>query len=208
MFTGLIQTTGAIHAVEAAETGARLSIDAPWSAGASPALAGGESIAVNGCCLTLVRFEPRGDSVRLVFDVIHETLRVTTLGRVRGGDRVHLERSATPTTLLGGHLVQGHVDAIGIVAAVLAVEGEWRVRIEAPIDALRLVTLRGSIAVDGVSLTVAAIDDDGRTFDVCLIPETLSRTALGELEAGDEVNLETDCIAKMVERVVSLRAKG
>lgn len=222
MFTGLITTTGTIRSADASPSGLRLAIgvDAEWLA--NPGATLGESIAVHGCCLTLARVEgsvagaapagrapaardARGGEAVLGFDVIPETLRVTRLGRLSSGSRVHLERAATPGTLLGGHLVQGHVDGLGRVVAVGRERGEWRVRIAVDRAALGGLVLRGSIAVDGVSLTIAGLDDDAATFDVCLIPETLARTTMGELVAGDSVHLEFDCIAKMVARQLALR---
>jgi riboflavin synthase len=226
MFTGLVTTTGTIRSADASSTGMRLEIAAPagWLAtpaampSPTPPLILGESIAVHGCCLTLARLgagladdnaaPPAEGEVLLGFDAIPETLRVTRLGRLAPGRRVHLERSATPSTLLGGHLVQGHVDGLGHVVAVLVGGGEWRVRIAIDAPLLGGLVLRGSIAVDGVSLTIAGLDDAAATFDVCLIPETLARTTLGELVAGDAVHVEVDCISKMVARQLALRGQA
>ncbi len=235
MFTGLVQHVGVIAERRESAAGAELSIvvgataagawppaDAP-SPTAAPGshlpvmpLTLGESIAVNGCCLTLARLAPANPSASerlgggpagrlLGFDVIHQTLRVTNLGRLVLGARVNLERSATPATLLGGHIVQGHVDGLGIVDAVLREGGEWRVRVSPPREQMRYLHDKGSVAMDGISLTVAAIDDVAGTFDVCLIPETLARTTLGERQRGDAVHLEMDCLAKMMARLVSQR---
>lgn len=239
MFTGLVQHVGTVSGRRDSISGASLSIavgewppvDAPSRAGASgsagvpslfvPPLVEGESIAVSGCCLTLVRVTtlstpepvqlggiastiPAGRV--LWFDVIPQTLRVTALGSLAVGHRVNLERSVTPSTLLGGHIVQGHVDGLGTVVAILTDGGEWRVRIRPPEALLRYLHDKGSIAVDGVSLTVAAVDDTAGTFDVCLIPETLARTTLGDRRVGDHVQLEADCLAKMLERLTSRRA--
>lgn len=226
MFTGLVQHVGTIADRRDSAAGASLVVavgawpsegtpaDAPLAAASHPPLALGESISVSGCCLTLARI---GSPVNgpaherwLGFDVIPQTLRVTGLGRLAIGHRVNLERSATPMTLMGGHIVQGHVDGLGRVVAVTggAVtggSGEWRVRIEPPRELLRYLCDKGSIAVDGVSLTVAAIDDAAGTFDVCLIPETLARTTLGDRRAGDDVHLEVDCLAKMLARLLPPR---
>jgi riboflavin synthase len=214
VFTGLIQHRGTVRGRrplghrDAPSAAERLEIHAPTLPGPErspipvPPLALGESIAVHGCCLTLAAIE--GDGV-LGFDVIPETLRVTRLGGLGPGATVHLERSATPATLLGGHLVQGHVDGVGRVLSVGRDGGEWRLRVAPPSELLRYVALKGSIAIDGVSLTVAAVDDAAGSFDVCLIPETLERTALGQLRAGDAVHIETDCLAKMVERLLAAR---
>jgi riboflavin synthase len=205
VFTGLVTTTGTVRSAEASPSGLRLAIAAPRAWLAHPPATLGESIAVHGCCLTLARLDGGDGDALLGFDAIPETLRVTLLGRLSPGHRVHLERSATPSTLLGGHIVQGHVDGLGRVAAVERDGGEWRLRIAIDRGFLGGLVLRGSIAVDGVSLTVAALDDRAATFDVCLIPETLARTTLGALVEGDEVHLEFDCIAKMVARQLALR---
>ncbi len=222
MFTGLVQHVGTVMGIEPSAAGRVLTIDAgTWpdrapSDGAStvPALALGESIAVSGCCLTLVSVAnpsmgpslgPSLGSTLLSFDVIHQTLRVTALGRCEVGTRVNLERSATPLTLLGGHIVQGHVDGLGRVAATGNREGEWRLRIELPPELMRYAHPKGSISIDGVSLTVADLEDGGNTVDVCLIPETLARTTLGERIVGDSLQLEMDCLAKMLARLVERR---
>lgn len=211
MFTGLVQTVGRVANATETASGRRLLIEVSSGPKAfTPPIpfAIGESIAVNGCCLTLVHVAPTPlspGSATLGFDVIPETLRKTTLGRLAAGGRVNLERSVTPTTLLGGHFVQGHVDAVGRVAAIVT-DGEWRVRVAIPHDWRALLAPQGSIALDGVSLTVAAIDDATSTFDVCLIPETLARTTLQDLSVGGEANVEFDCLAKMVARREELRA--
>jgi len=202
MFTGIIERMGAVLRMEPGPSGSRLELDAQgWPE--RPQL--GESIAVDGCCLTLAAV-PEG---RLAFDVVPQTMSRTTLGSWRLGRRVNLERSTTLATLLGGHLVQGHVDATGVVEAVMRESGQWRLRIEAPAEVHELLVPRGSISIDGVSLTVAELSPHagaGRAwFEVALIPETLSRTTLGEREAGDRVNLEADAIAKLVDQAVRRR---
>ena len=202
MFTGLVQTTGTIVESRASASGVSMSLEvADWPEAGAPPLSRGESIAVNGVCLTLARLEATPRAARLGFDVIHETLRVTTLGRLAVGSRVNLERAATPATLLGGHLVQGHVDTIARVAERVDASGERRLRCALPQEFMRYLIQRGSIALEGVSLTIAHIDDRNATFDVCLIPETLQRTTLGEIAASSELNVEVDCVAKMVERL-------
>jgi riboflavin synthase len=191
MFTGLIQHCGEVAAADAADAGLRLRVRIDgWSH--TPAL--GESIAVNGCCLTVAEMSRDG----LRFDVIPQTLRVTTLGDLRPGDRVNLEHAATPTTMLGGHIVQGHVDGVGIVQRVIKGGGEHRLVIQPPAGngAMRLIVDKGSIAVNGVSLTVAAAGDE--RFDVALIPATLALTNLASLREGARINLEYDYIAKIV----------
>jgi len=197
MFTGIVERTGVV--VERREQGAslRLAIDAEgWPPSPTP----GESISLNGCCLTLVE----ADGGRLAFDVVPQTCSRTTLGRWRLGDRVNLERSVTPATLLGGHLVQGHVDGTGEVVA-LDRGDDWRVRFAAPPEVAPFLVERGSIAVDGVSLTLASVR--ASSFEVALIPETLARTTLASLKPGDLVNLEADAIAKLVDAAVR-RAMG
>lgn len=205
MFTGLVEAMGRVAAVRETAAGRRLEIDpGGWPHLPEP----GASIAVSGCCLTIVEAVPG----RFVFDVIHRTLEVTTLGRLAEGDPVNLEKSATLDTLLGGHLVQGHVDAVGRVLEVD--EGDdWRVRIEAPPEVAPHLVDRGSITVDGVSLTVARVLRGGSGeptgLEVALIPETLERTTLAARRAGDEVNLEADAMSKMVaahvERLLAAR---
>jgi riboflavin synthase len=156
----------------------------------------GDSIAVNGVCLTAVEVGPAG----VTADVVAETLRRSNLGSVQTGDRVNLERPMRADGRFDGHIVQGHVDATGEVATVVP-EGEgWLVRIAAPPEGLRYVVEKGSITVDGVSLTVTSVDADG--FEVALIPHTLSVTTLGLLRPGDRVNLEFDVLAKYVERLL------
>ncbi|MFG0285268.1 MAG: riboflavin synthase [Phycisphaerales bacterium JB039] len=187
MFTGLVQSVGAIEAIEPTSAGRRLRLATAWDHQAAP----GDSIAVAGCCLTVV--EAAGSA--LAFDVIPETLARTTLGARGPGDKVNLEPALRASDAMGGHNVQGHIDGVGEVVAV-ETTGEWRVRIAAPAAVMELVTPKGSIAVEGVSLTVAACNK--QTFDVALIPETLERTTLGALKPGDRVNLETDILARTI----------
>lgn len=190
MFTGLIQHVGRIVGVAATPSGRRLRLDV---GGWPQAFEAGESIAIDGCCLTLVSAE----GGVLAFDAVPQTLERTTLGRLAAGDRVNLERSCTPHTLLGGHIVQGHVDGVGEVLAVERDRG-WRVRVGVPVGLLPCVVPRGSIAVQGVSLTVATVSVEEGWFEVALIPETLERTTLGGLEAAARVNLEGDVLARTV----------
>jgi len=200
MFTGLVQHLGRVESRTSSDAGASLWVSLEgWDHRPDP----GASIAVAGCCLTVADRRPDAARVEAVrFDVVPQTLRSTTIGSLGEGDRVNLESSATPTTLLGGHLVQGHVDEVGTVLSIVT-EGEWRVRIGMGASLAPLLVPRGSIAVEGVSLTVAALDREW--FEVALIPETLERTTLGALAVGDGVNLEGDCIAKMVVRVLETR---
>jgi riboflavin synthase len=163
----------------------------------------GASVSVNGCCLTVVS---AGGGV-LGFDAIPQTLAVTSLGRLKVGDRVNLEHAATPTTLLGGHIVLGHVDGLAEVVD-LKTAGEWRVRLLLGDPLGDWAVDKGSIALDGVSLTIARVEDSARgtIVDVCLIPETLERTNLGERVVGDRLNVEADYLAKLVARQVERAA--
>jgi riboflavin synthase len=170
----------------------RLEVDTPLAA----ELAAGDSIAVNGVCLTALEPSPDGFAA----DVMPETLRRSSLGPLAAGDEVNVELALRASDRLGGHMVQGHVDGTGTVEEVRE-EGFSRVvRVAAPADLLRYVVEKGSIAVEGVSLTVSAVDDDA--FEVSLIPETLERTTLGSAATGRAVNLEVDLLAKYVEKSV------
>lgn len=201
MFTGLIEHMGVVVAKSAGESCHRLTIDAPSLVATGPRV--GDSICVDGCCLTLA-LPPAGTT--LAFDVVPQTLALTTLGGLSPGRRVHLEPSATLATLLGGHLVQGHVDGVGKVASVRT-QGEWRVRIRPDERLMEFMAPQGSICVQGVSLTLAAVAPaDESWFEVALIPTTIAKTTLGELREGDGVNIECDQIAKQV--VHWLKRKG
>jgi riboflavin synthase len=193
VFTGLVQGLGTIDAVEQTNDGVRLAIATPLAA----ELAEGDSIAVNGVCLTAVA--PSAD--RFAADVMHETLRRSSLDEATPGGQVNLELPLRAHDRLGGHVVQGHVDGLGTVAAVEPDGFARRIRITVAPDLLRYVVEKGSIAVDGVSLTVAAVDDESLT--VSLIPETLERTSLGAAAPGRTVNLEVDVLAKYVEKLVA-----
>ena len=189
MFTGLVNATGTVLD----SNGGRLRIEAPLE------LADGASVAVNGVCLSVVESDASGFRV----DVMDETLRRSSLGALARGDQVNLETPLRVGDALDGHIVQGHVDGTGTVAEVRE-EGFARVvRIAAPAELLRYVVEKGSIAVDGVSLTVSALHDDA--FEVSLIPETLERTTLGQAAPGRTVNLEVDVLAKYVEKVAAAR---
>lgn len=189
MFTGLIQRMGEVSERRETATGVRLSVRASgWLTDPQP----GESIAVNGCCLTLV--QAANDT--LCFDVIPQTLALTTTGDLRVGDPVNLERSLRADALLGGHLVQGHVEGVGTVVGVDQTNGQWRTRISAPPAVHAHMIDQGSVTVDGVSLTVAATGADW--FEVALIPETLQRTTLAHRMAGSRVNIEADVLSRMV----------
>jgi riboflavin synthase len=191
---------GEVRAVQHAGPTARLRVRAGLTRGDLPL---GASIAVNGACLTVVALEPDGFAV----DLGPETLGRTTLGRLAVGDRVNLERPLRLGGVLGGHLVLGHVDGVGAVAEVTRVESTTRVRITLPgPDLLPSLIPQGSVAVDGVSLTVAALTPTG--FEVMLIPHTLAATTLGRLGPGQPVNVEVDVIGKYVLRCLALRGIG
>ena len=188
MFTGLVQQLGTLTSLE----GGRLAVTATLAG----ELSVGDSVAVNGACLTATSVTPGAFTA----DVMEETLRRTALGALRPGDPVNLELPLRAADRLGGHFVQGHVDGVGTVAAVHDEGFSRLVEIEAEAGLMRYVVEKGSIAVDGVSLTVASLAEG--TFGVSLIPETLERTTLGRASPGDSVNLEVDVLAKDGERLV------
>ncbi|HWD44702.1 MAG TPA: riboflavin synthase [Actinomycetota bacterium] len=198
MFTGIVEGTGTVAALAAAAdgSGARLQVEAPWLAGQ---LEPGESVAVNGCCLTVAEATAAGFAA----DLVAETLRRTALGGLAAGARVNLERPVALGGRLGGHLVQGHVDGVAEVLDRQPVGDGEEVRIELPPDLERYVVEKGSIAVDGVSLTVAAVGPGWLT--VALVPHTLEVTTLGDRRTGDPVQLEVDVVAKYIERLVISR---
>lgn len=208
MFTGIVEAQGRLAVREPSAAGERLVIE-PGPGWRHGELAAGESICVSGCCLTLVEGVGAGEAMS--FDVIPETLEKTTLGGLAAGSRVNLERSATAETLLGGHVMQGHVEGTGRVTKVVRPEddgsgGEWRIRIETPPALMPCIVPKGSVAIEGVSLTVAAVNVSESWFEVALIPTTLDVTTLGERAVGDGVNLETDVMARTI--VHALRHYG
>ncbi len=191
MFTGIVEMMGRIADTQRSEGGMRLEVEAPGIE-----LGVGDSIAVNGVCLTSVQSEEG----RFAADMVLETLSLTNLGDVGVGSFVNLERPMPADGRFDGHIVQGHVDGVGTVLA-LEPEGDGkRIRIEMPDDLARYVAHKGSIAVDGVSLTVAGVE--GTMFEIALIPHTLAVTTLGRCLPGDRLNLEVDVIAKYVERMM------
>jgi len=192
MFTGLVQDRGRIEAVDTTADGVRLRVD---SAVASE-LREGDSVSVEGVCLTATAVDSAGFDA----DIMSETLQRSTLGDLRAGSSVNLELPLRAGDRLGGHVVQGHVDGIGEIGDVAQEGFSRRVFVSAPAELLRYVVEKGSIAVAGVSLTVAEVSDEG--FAVALIPETLERTTLGDLEGGERVNLEVDVLAKHVEKLL------
>lgn len=192
VFTGLIEHSGEVVAVDAAADGARIEI----ATDLAPALKLGDSVAVNGACLTAATLSEQS----FIADVMNESLSRTALGALKPGDRVNLERPLAVGDRLDGHIVQGHVDGVGELAAQQD-DGFSRVlRFALPDGLARYVVEKGSITIDGVSLTVSAVGKD--FLEVSLIPETLERTTLGALQIGDRVNLEADILAKHVERLL------
>jgi riboflavin synthase len=195
MFTGIIEELGRVRSVERRGEGARVVIEARVvTAGAQE----GDSIAVNGVCLTAI--DVRTDS--FAADGSGETLQRSTLGRLRAGSAVNLERAVTPQTRLGGHIVQGHVDARGQFLSAEEHGGSWTVRVAYPPEIARYLVFKGSVAVEGISLTLAGLTDE--YFEIAVIPKTWAVTNLSHLRAGDEVNLEADIIAKYVERILTV----
>ncbi|MDT4965931.1 MAG: riboflavin synthase [Acidobacteriota bacterium] len=194
MFTGIIEELGRITRVEKRGEGARIVVEAH---AVTEGTAEGHSIAVNGVCLTAIDVHSNSFSA----DGSSETLQRSTLGRLRAGSAVNLERAVTPSTRLGGHIVQGHVDARGRFLNATEHGGSWTVRIAYPQEVARYLVFKGSIAVEGISLTIAALTEE--YFEIAIIPKTWEVTNLSQLERGDEVNLEADIIAKYVERILS-----
>ena len=195
MFTGIIEELGHVQSVEQRGDNARVVIEARL---VTEDIHEGDSIAVNGVCLTAL--DVKQDS--FAADVSRETLDRSTLGRLQPGAPVNLERSVTPVTRLGGHLVQGHVDARGKFLGARDLGGSWTVRISYPPEIARYLVFKGSVAVEGISLTIAALTDD--CFEIAIIPKTWEVTNFSHLRAGDDVNLEADVIAKYVERILNL----
>jgi riboflavin synthase len=195
MFTGIIEELGSIRSIERLGEGARLVVAAR---NVTEGTREGDSISVNGVCLTAI--DVRADS--FAADGSRETLQRSTLGQLRPGSAVNLERAVTPSTRLGGHLVQGHVDARGHFLSAEEHGGSWTVRIAYPPEMARYLVFKGSVAVEGISLTIAALTD--RYFEIAVIPKTWAMTNLSHLRPNDPVNLEADIIAKYVERLLSV----
>lgn len=193
MFTGLIQDVGTVESLDRGPEGARLRI-ATQLAGE---LSEGDSIAVHGACLTATAVDANAFNV----DVMNRTLEHTSLGSLETGGHVNLELAVRPSDRLGGHIVQGHVDGTGRVASVRDDGFARRLEVDLPPELLRFVIPRGSIAIDGVSFTIAEVSENG--FELSLIPETLARTTLGEVAEGQVVNIEVDQVARYVDRLLS-----
>jgi riboflavin synthase len=195
MFTGIIEELGRVRELEKRGEGVRLIIEARTVMEGTEE---GDSISVNGVCLTAI--DVRSDSFSA--DGSRETLERSTLGRLRAGSLVNLERAVTPSTRLGGHIVQGHVDARGRFLSATEHGGSWTIRIAYPPEMARYLVFKGSVAVEGISLTVAALSDE--YFEIAVIPKTWEVTNLSHLKSNDEVNLEADIIAKYVERILTI----
>jgi len=193
LFTGLIEEAGKVVSVDKHESGAKLVVVAK---AVTSDIKDGDSIAVNGVCLTALDVSPTSFAA----DVSPETLQRTTINDLRAGSRVNLERAVTPATRLGGHIVQGHIDGRGTFLSAQPEGDFWTVRIGFPANIARYFVEKGSVAVEGISLTIAALAEDH--FDIAVIPKTWEMTNLSSLKAGDAVNLEADIIAKYVERMM------
>src|ERR1051325_5862618 len=198
MFTGIIEELGRVRSLERRGEGARLVIEAST---VTVDTQEGDSSSVNGVCLTAV--DVRADS--FAADGSRETLQRSTLGRLHAGSVVNLERAVTPQTRLGGHIVQGHVDARGRFLSATEHGGSWTVRIAYAKEIAQYLVFKGSVAVEGISLTIAGLTDE--YFEIAVIPKTWAVTNLSHLRPNDEVNLEADIIAKYVERILAVGAK-
>lgn len=192
MFTGIVEQIGTVEAKDSR----LISVRSSYSD-----LALGESVAVSGVCLSVTKV---GDGV-FSADVSEETASRTSLSLLQPGDRVNLERALLAGSRLGGHFVQGHIDGVGEVESVVRLEGSTEMAIKAPVHLMRYVAEKGSVSIDGVSLTVVSVSAD--TFSVSLVPITLEATTLGSLDVGSRVNLETDILAKYVESIINVKGK-
>lgn len=193
MFTGIVECCGEVTSVESVETGARLTLTIPFAS----ELGVGESVAVNGCCLTATTIE-NGEAI---FDLLAETLRVTNLGDLVAGSLVNLERALRATDRMSGHFVQGHVDCTSEVLELEALGQDYRLKIALPDDFSRYLIKKGSICVDGMSLTAAEVEGDN--FTIWLIPHTMEVTNLKKRQVGERVNLEFDMLAKYLEKLTA-----
>jgi riboflavin synthase len=198
MFTGIIEELGRVGSIEPRGEDARIIIQAK---SVTEDAHNGDSIAVNGVCLTALDVTPQSFAA----DCSRETLERSTLGRLKAGTPVNLERAVTPATRLGGHIVQGHVDGRGEFVSAVDHGGSWTVRIAYPKELRQYLVFKGSVAVEGISLTIAALSD--AYFEIAIIPKTWEVTNLSQLKPGDPVNLEADVIAKYVERILMERER-
>ena len=197
MFTGIIESVGRIRVIEPRGGDVRVGIESADAYLAGVAL--GDSVAVNGICLTVREKFAQG----FYADLSVETLQATTSGQWKEGRRVNLEQALTPSKPLGGHLVSGHVDGVGTLVEKHEEARSWRLRFAAPAELAKYIARKGSITIDGISLTVNEVE--GSQFGVNIIPHTLSQTTLGDLAQGDAVNLEVDLIARYLERLLAAR---
>ena len=196
MFTGLIQAVGQVAAIEHQESSARLEISSKEIAAQ---IAQGDSVSINGTCLTVVSF----DESKFAVDVMVQTLNLTSTGSLEVGSAVNLELATRTADRLGGHIVQGHVDGVAEVVAISA-DSQWtRMDLSIPKDLMKYVVAQGSICVEGVSLTVGELNDPADQISVWLIPETLAKTNLSDKQVGDRLNIEVDVLAKYVERLIA-----
>lgn len=192
MFTGIVEETGLVISFEAGAKAWRLVVEADE---VTKDVKLGDSVAVNGCCLTVVAIEGR----RIAFDLLEESVRLTSIQEVGPGGKVNLERALLPSTRMGGHFVSGHVDGMGLIETIEPRGQDRFFRIKSDAENLKYIVHKGSITVDGISLTVAEVDDEG--FAIWLIPHTMEVTNLHTKKPGDRVNLEYDLIAKYVEKL-------
>ena len=197
MFTGIVQAQGQVTKYEAGSDSAQITINAP---GFFADVKTGDSIAVNGCCLTAVE----NSADQFTVDVMKQTLAVTNIGQLKVGAQVNLEKAMLVTDRLGGHIVQGHVDALAKLSAINQGSDWYELVFQVPTSYLKYMQAQGSITLNGVSLTIAKLDDSKGEVSVWLIPETLKRTNLSSLQVGDQVNLEVDVLAKYVERIMKV----
>ena len=197
MFTGIVQAQGQVTKYEAGSDSAQITINAP---GFFADIKTGDSIAVNGCCLTAVE----NSADQFTVDVMKQTLAVTNIGQLKVGAQVNLEKAMLVTDRLGGHIVQGHVDALAKLNAINQGSDWYELVFQVPTNYLKYMQAQGSITLNGVSLTIAKLDDGKGEVSVWLIPETLKRTNLSALQVGDQVNLEVDVLAKYVERIMKV----
>jgi len=198
MFTGIVETAGEVVAVDADADGRRLRIRAPEL----DALRHGQSISVSGVCLTVEAFGDVDDGAWFEVFLAAETVEKTYLGEVGIGDRVNIERALAADSRFDGHVVQGHVDTVTTIEAIEQVGDDWRFRFALPADYAEYIVDKGSICLDGISLTVADLDDEAGSFEVAIIPTTYELTTLQEKAVGDPVHVEVDVIAKYVERML------
>lgn len=195
MFTGLVETTGTVEGFTPIDGGARLTLDIPFGR----ELSLGDSVAVNGCCLTVDALEGN----RVSFDLLSQTIRVTSLGNLKGGSLVNLERAMSAMDRFGGHFVMGHVDNTGVITALEPVGQDHRLEVRIPEELARYCIDKGSITIDGISLTIANLN--GNVLEFWITPHTFGRTNLQSAVCGQPVNLEVDMLAKYVEKLFAAR---